>query len=122
MEGRILEHAAVVASWLGGVIAGDAQTSRGGLCRKPACPKICMPPRPHASITDPVHGQKLSRRTAGTCREMSRGMVGLYPSKGIRGRPEVLYFMSEALAVPNRIKRLIVESLHLEGIRPEMIE
>ncbi|HEX3531035.1 MAG TPA: phosphopantetheine-binding protein [Thermoanaerobaculia bacterium] len=30
--------------------------------------------------------------------------------------------MSEALAVPSRIKRLIVESLHLEGIRPEMIE
>lgn len=30
--------------------------------------------------------------------------------------------MSEAPAVPNRIKRLIVESLHLEGMRPEMIE
>ncbi len=30
--------------------------------------------------------------------------------------------MSEALAVQSRIKRLIVESLHLEGIRPEMIE
>ncbi len=30
--------------------------------------------------------------------------------------------MSEAPAIPNRIKRLIVDSLHLEGIRPEMIE
>jgi acyl carrier protein len=30
--------------------------------------------------------------------------------------------MSEVLAVPDRIKRLIVESLHLEGMRPEMIE
>ena len=30
--------------------------------------------------------------------------------------------MSEAPAVPNRIKRLIVESLHLEGMKPEMIE
>ena len=30
--------------------------------------------------------------------------------------------MSEVLTVPNRIKRLIVESLHLEGIQPEMIE
>jgi len=30
--------------------------------------------------------------------------------------------MSEALVVSSRIKRLIVESLHLEGIRPEMIE
>jgi acyl carrier protein len=30
--------------------------------------------------------------------------------------------MSEVLTVPNRIKRLIVESLHLEGIKPEMIE
>lgn len=30
--------------------------------------------------------------------------------------------MSEVLTVPNRIKRLIVESLHLEGIQPAMIE
>lgn len=30
--------------------------------------------------------------------------------------------MSEAPAIPSRIKRLIVDSLHLEGIRPEMIE
>ena len=30
--------------------------------------------------------------------------------------------MSEAPAVPNRIKRLIIESLHLEGMKPEMIE
>lgn len=30
--------------------------------------------------------------------------------------------MQEAPAIPNRIKRLIVDSLHLEGIRPEMIE
>ena len=30
--------------------------------------------------------------------------------------------MSEAIAIPNRIKRLIVESLHLEGVRPEMIQ
>ena len=30
--------------------------------------------------------------------------------------------MSEAPAIPNRIKRLIVESLHLEGMKPEMIE
>jgi acyl carrier protein len=30
--------------------------------------------------------------------------------------------MSEALAIPSRIKRLIVDSLHLEGMKPEMIE
>ena len=30
--------------------------------------------------------------------------------------------MSEAVATPVRIKRLIVESLNLEGVRPEMIE
>ena len=30
--------------------------------------------------------------------------------------------MSEAAATTARIKRLIVESLHLEGTRPEMIE
>jgi acyl carrier protein len=30
--------------------------------------------------------------------------------------------MSEAVATPVRIKRLIVESLNLEGMRPEMIE
>jgi acyl carrier protein len=30
--------------------------------------------------------------------------------------------MSEAPAIPNRIKRLIVESLHLEGMKPDMIE
>lgn len=30
--------------------------------------------------------------------------------------------MSEAPAIPSRIKRLIVDSLHLEGMRPEMIE
>jgi acyl carrier protein len=30
--------------------------------------------------------------------------------------------MSEVLTIPNRIKRLIVESLHLEGIQPAMIE
>jgi acyl carrier protein len=30
--------------------------------------------------------------------------------------------MSEAPAVPSRIKRLIVESLHLEGMQPETIE
>jgi acyl carrier protein len=30
--------------------------------------------------------------------------------------------MSQALATPDRIKRLIVGSLHLEGIQPEMIE
>jgi acyl carrier protein len=30
--------------------------------------------------------------------------------------------MSEAVATPARIKRLIVESLNLEGMRPEMIE
>jgi acyl carrier protein len=30
--------------------------------------------------------------------------------------------MSEAVATPIRIKRLIVESLNLEGMRPEMIE
>jgi acyl carrier protein len=30
--------------------------------------------------------------------------------------------MSEVLAIPNRIKRLIVDSLHLEGMKPEMIE
>ena len=30
--------------------------------------------------------------------------------------------MSEAMATPIRIKRLIVESLNLEGMRPEMIE
>ena len=29
--------------------------------------------------------------------------------------------MSEAVAIPARIKRLIVESLNLEGMRPEMI-
>lgn len=30
--------------------------------------------------------------------------------------------MSQVLETPDRIKRLIVDSLHLEGIRPEMIE
>lgn len=30
--------------------------------------------------------------------------------------------MTEVPAIPNRIKRLIVDSLHLEGIKPEMIE
>jgi len=30
--------------------------------------------------------------------------------------------MSQVIETPNRIKRLIVDSLHLEGIRPEMIE
>lgn len=30
--------------------------------------------------------------------------------------------MSEAPAIPSRIKRLIVDSLHLEGMEPEMIE
>lgn len=35
---------------------------------------------------------------------------------------EVLLDMSQALATPDRIKRLIVESLHLEGVEPGMIE
>ena len=30
--------------------------------------------------------------------------------------------MSQVLETPDRIKRLIVDSLHLEGIDPEMIE
>lgn len=30
--------------------------------------------------------------------------------------------MSQVLETPNRIKRLIVDSLHLEGVHPEMIE
>jgi acyl carrier protein len=30
--------------------------------------------------------------------------------------------MPEAPAIPSRIKRLIVDSLHLEGLKPEMIE
>ncbi len=30
--------------------------------------------------------------------------------------------MPEVSAIPSRIKRLIVDSLHLEGMRPEMIE
>jgi len=30
--------------------------------------------------------------------------------------------MSQVLETPTRIKRLIVDSLHLEGIQPEMIE
>jgi acyl carrier protein len=30
--------------------------------------------------------------------------------------------MPETSAIPSRIKRLIVDSLHLEGMRPEMIE
>lgn len=30
--------------------------------------------------------------------------------------------MSQLLATPDRIKRLIVESLHLEGVQPETIE
>ncbi len=30
--------------------------------------------------------------------------------------------MPEASAIPSRIKRLIVDSLHLEGMKPEMIE
>lgn len=43
------------------------------------------------------------------------------------GRPsaaeaEVFSNMSQALAIPNRIKRLIVDSLHLEGVQPEMIQ
>lgn len=30
--------------------------------------------------------------------------------------------MSQVLETPDRIKRLIVDSLHLEGVQPEMIE
>ncbi len=30
--------------------------------------------------------------------------------------------MPEASAIPSRIKHLIVDSLHLEGVKPEMIE
>jgi acyl carrier protein len=30
--------------------------------------------------------------------------------------------MTEVSSIPSRIKRLIVDSLHLEGMRPEMIE
>lgn len=30
--------------------------------------------------------------------------------------------MSQVLATPDRIKRLIVDSLHLEGVEPETIE
>jgi acyl carrier protein len=35
---------------------------------------------------------------------------------------DTLAAMSEAPAIPSRIKRLIVDSLHLEGMKPEMIE
>ena len=33
-----------------------------------------------------------------------------------------VFVMSDVVATPLRIKRLIVDSLHLEGMRPEMIE
>jgi acyl carrier protein len=42
---------------------------------------------------------------------------GVFAALDIRGLR-----MSEAVATPVRIKRLIVESLNLEGMRPEMIE
>lgn len=35
---------------------------------------------------------------------------------------EVFFIMSQVLATPDRIKRLIVDSLHLEGVEPETIE
>jgi acyl carrier protein len=37
-------------------------------------------------------------------------------------RPDSEVFAMSDVATPLRIKRLIVESLHLEGMRPEMIE
>jgi acyl carrier protein len=38
------------------------------------------------------------------------------------GRIQRFFVMSDVVATPLRIKRLIVDSLHLEGMRPEMIE
>lgn len=65
----------------------------------------CQRPSGHASIADPVRENPRSSPP-----------VELEPPdiRGLR--------MSEAMATPVRIKRLIVESLNLEGMRPEMIE
>ena len=48
----------------------------------------------------------------------------IFRTAGLRGRRiSEVCVMSEAVgATPDRIKRLIVESLNLEGMRPEMIE
>jgi acyl carrier protein len=53
-------------------------------------------------------------------REGDDSIVGRRKSEEIQVRG--FMHMSEAPAVPSRIKRLIVESLHLEGMKPEMIE
>jgi acyl carrier protein len=63
-------------------------------------------PPGHASIDDP------ELKTCGSCRT-----VDLEPPD-LRGSSR----MSEAAATTARIKRLIVDSLNLEGVRPEMIE
>jgi acyl carrier protein len=63
--------------------------------------------RNDASIGTPVRWDNLRSSPHG----------GVYAALDIRG-----LLMSEAVATPARIKRLIVESLNLEGMRPELIE
>jgi acyl carrier protein len=52
------------------------------------------------------------------------GKTADFPHGGREGRriSEVCVMSEAVAATPDRIKRLIVESLNLEGIRPEMIE
>jgi acyl carrier protein len=51
------------------------------------------------------------------------GKPAEFPHGGVSVPPDIRGLrMSEAVAIPARIKRLIVESLNLEGMRPEMIE
>jgi acyl carrier protein len=55
---------------------------------------------------------RIDEKTCGACRTVGQKPPDL---RGLR--------MSEAVATtPSRIKRLIVESLNLEGMKPEMIE
>jgi acyl carrier protein len=53
---------------------------------------------------------------------MAEFWCGPWGLRFLAGQTEVLLNMSQVLETPNRIKRLIVDSLHLEGIEPEMIE
>jgi acyl carrier protein len=69
-------------------------------------PVSCQRQAGHASIEDPVRGKNSEAR-----------QVVEFAPPDIRG-----LLMSEVAATPARIKRLIVESLNLEGMRPEMIE
>jgi acyl carrier protein len=63
-----------------------------------------------------VHGQ-LAKPAGGV--EFRTVRLGL---RFVRAESRGFLTMSQVLETPDRIKRLIVDSLHLEGIQPEMIE